>query len=63
MSSKSQESMVAAVNAVNNEGSSLRAASRLYNVTLKRKVMGQVDVECRPGPQTVLSEIEVVLRW
>ena len=46
----SQESMTAAVNAVNNECGSLRAASRLCSVpieTLRRKVMGQVDVECR----------------
>ena len=57
----SQESMTAAVNAVNNEGSSLRATCRLYNVpieTLRRRVMGQVDVECRPGPQTILSKEE-----
>ena len=53
--------MTAAVNAVNNEGSSLRAASRLYNVpieSLRRRVIGQVDVECRPSPQTVLSKEE-----
>ena len=53
--------MTAAVNAVNNEGSSLHAASRLYNVpieSLRRRVIGQVDVECRPGPQTVLSKEE-----
>ena len=49
----SQDSMTAAVNAVNNEGCSLRAASRLYNVSigsLQRRVIGQVNVECRPGP-------------
>ena len=53
--------MTATVNAVNNEGSSLRSASRLYNVpieSLRRKVIGQVDVECRPGPQTVLRKEE-----
>jgi hypothetical protein len=57
----SQESMTAAVDAVNKEHSSLRAASRLYNVpieTLRRRVSGQVDIECRPGPQTVLNKDE-----
>ena len=50
--------MTAAVNAVNNEGRSLRATCRLYNVPIERRVMGQVDVECRPGPQTILSKEE-----
>ena len=50
--------MTAAVNAVNKEGSS-RAASRLYNMpieTLRRRVIGQVDIECRPCSQLVLSK-------
>ena len=51
--------MTAAVNA-NIQGNSLCAASRLYNVpieSLRRSlVISQVDVECRPGPQTVLSK-------
>lgn len=51
--------MTAAVNAVNKEGSSLPAASRLYNMpieTLRRRVIGQVDIECRPCSQLVLSK-------
>ena len=53
----SEESMVAAVGYVN-EGNSLRGASRLYNVpleTLRRRVLGIVDVTCNPGPCTVLT--------
>jgi hypothetical protein len=56
----SQESMTAAVGAVNKEYSSLWAASRLYNVPIEteRRVSGQVDIECGPGPPTVLSKDE-----
>ena len=49
--------MVAAVGYVNEENS-LRGASRLYNVpleTLRRRVLGIVDVTCNPGPCTVLT--------
>ena len=38
-------------------GTSLRAASRMYNVpveSLRRRVIGNVDVTCRPGPPSVL---------
>ena len=54
------ESMVNAVKSVQ-EGKGLREASRLYNVpveTLRRQVTGAVDVVCRPGPPTVLTESE-----
>ena len=54
------ESMVNAVKSVQ-EGKGLREASRLYNVpveTLRRRVTGAVDVVCRPGPPTVVTESE-----
>lgn len=55
------ESMAAAVDAVKQEGKTLRAASRLYNVpleTLRRRVTGSVELDCKPGPKTVLSKEE-----
>ena len=42
-------------------GKGLREAARLYNVpveTLRRRVTGVVDIVCRPGPPTVLTEDE-----
>lgn len=54
------ESMINAVKSVQ-EGKGLREASRLYNVpveTLRRRVTGAVDIVCRPGPPTVLTEDE-----
>ena len=56
----SDESMKAAVQSVE-EGHGLREASRLYNVpveTLRRRVTGKVDIDCRPGPRTVLTKEE-----
>lgn len=56
----STESMAAAVQSVQ-DGKGLREASRLYNVpveTLRRRVTGKVDMECRPGPPTVLTQEE-----
>ena len=46
---------------------SMRAA-RLYNVpveTLRRRVTGKVDIDCRPGPTTVLTkeEEETIVRY
>ena len=55
-----QESMSAAVMSVG-EGKGLREASRLYNVpveTLRRRVTGKVEVDCRSGPPTVLTPDE-----
>ena len=55
------ESMAAAVEAVNQEGKTLCGASRLYNVpleTLRRRITGAVDLDCRPGPKTVLTKEE-----
>ena len=55
-----QESMVAGVRAVA-EGMGLREASRLYNLpieTLKRRTTGQIPLEAKPGPTTVLTEEE-----
>ena len=54
------ESMVAAVKSVQ-DGHGLRETSRLYNVpveTLRRRVTGAVQMGCRPGPATVLTEEE-----
>ena len=56
----SDESMKAAVQSVE-EGHGLREASRLFNVpveTLRRRVTGKVDIDCRPGPRTVLTKEE-----
>ena len=56
----SDESMAAAVVSVK-DGRGLREASRLYNVpveTLRRRVIGLVEVNCRPGPATALTEDE-----
>ena len=51
--------MVNAVKSVQ-EGNGLREASRLYVPveTFRRRVTGAVDVVCRPGPPTVLTESE-----
>lgn len=56
----SSESMKAAVKSVD-EGKGLREASRLYNVpveTLRRRVTGKVDIDCRPGLPTILTKDE-----
>ena len=53
--------MSAAVKSVLNGEECLREAARLYNVsveTLRRHVNGSVDLNCKPGPATVLSEEE-----
>ena len=55
------ESMRAATRAVKDNDMSLREASRLYNVpfeTLRRRVTESVELGCRPGPATVLSDDE-----
>ena len=52
--------MTAAVAYVNG-GNGLTEASRLYNVpleTLRRRVSGTVDMQCRPGPSTILTKVE-----
>ena len=56
----SKESMAAALQDVK-DGMGVREASRLYNLpyeTLRRRVAEKVDLECRPGPPTVLTEHE-----
>ena len=57
----SDVSMSAAVTSVFNGEQCLREAACLYNVlveTLRRHVSGSVDLNCKPGPATVLSEEE-----
>ena len=54
-------SMSAAMNSILEENKGLREAARLYNVpieTLRRRVNGSVDLHCKPGPPTVLTEEE-----
>ena len=49
--------MTAAVNSVNSALMGLREASRVYNMyveTLRRCVHGFVELNCKPGPCTVL---------
>ena len=49
--------MIAAIKKVE-EGLGLREASRQCNVpveTLRRRVVGAVGVDCKPGPPTVLT--------
>ena len=56
----SDESMAAAVRSVR-EGMGLRESARLYNVpieTLRRRVIGSVDLDCKSGPPTVLTKDE-----
>ena len=43
------------------DGMSVREAAKLYNLpyeTLRRRVIEKVDLECRPGPPTVLTDHE-----
>ena len=50
--------MTAAVDSVNSGSMGLREASRIYNIpveTLQRRVRGLVEMNCKPGPCTVLS--------
>lgn len=57
----SAQSMEQAVSSVRDEGKGLREASRLYDVpveTLRRRVNGLVEMDCRPGPATVLLKEE-----
>ena len=56
----SQESMYAAVKAVN-EGNGLRETARLFNLpveSLRRRIIGAVPIDCKPGPDPVLSKDE-----
>ena len=57
----SAQSMEQAVASVKDEGTGLRQVSRLYNVPvemLRRRVNGCVEMDCRPGPATVLLKEE-----
>ena len=55
----SKESMAAALQDVRG-GMSVREAAKLYNLPFEtlRRVVGKVDLECRSGPPTVLTEHE-----
>ena len=56
----SDESMAATVRSAR-EGMGLRESARLYNVpieTLRRRVIGSVDLGCKSGPPTVLTKDE-----
>ena len=57
----SDVSMAAAVNCVQKDGKGLRETACLYNLpveSLRRRVIGSVELNCRPGPPTVLTEEE-----
>ena len=57
----SAESMAAAVREIEEEGMGLREAARLYNLpveSLRRRIMGMVSIDCRPGPPTILTSYE-----
>ena len=53
--------MAVAVDCVQKEGKGLREMARLYNLpveSLRRRIIGSVELNCRPGPPTVLTEEE-----
>ena len=57
----SAESMAAAVREIEEEGMGLMEAARLYNLpveSLRRRIMGMVSIDCRPGPPTILTSYE-----
>ena len=42
-------------------GNPLRKAARMYNIpvkTLRRRIIGSVSLDCKPGPSTVLTKEE-----
>ena len=49
------------------EGNGLRSAARMLDVpleTLRRRVIGSVPLDCKPGPKTVLSkEEDLIFRY
>ena len=55
-----EESMSAAFQTVM-DGKGLRETSRIYNVPvemLRRRVNGSVELGCRPGPATILTDVQ-----
>jgi len=57
----SEESMMAAVKSIHDNGKGLREAARLHNIpveTLRRHASGSVEPGCKPGPHTVLTDEE-----
>ena len=53
--------MLEAVKSVVEDGTHLREVARIFDVpveTLRRRVVGSVPVNCRPGPKLVLKEEE-----
>ena len=56
----SNESMISAISSVQ-KGTNLRESAKLHNVpveTLRRRIIGDVDNDCKPGPATVLTKDE-----
>ena len=49
------------------EGNGLRSEARMFNVplkTLRRRVVGSVFIDCKPGPKTVLTkEEDLIFRY
>ena len=42
-------------------GNPLRKTARMYNIpveTLRRRIIGSVSLDCKPGPSTVLTKEE-----
>lgn len=56
-----QESIAAAVESITSAGMGLREASHVYNIpveTLRQRVHGFVEINCKRGPSTVLTDEE-----
>ena len=57
----SDQSMARAVDSATADGKGLRESARLYGVpieTLRQRVIGSVEVGCKPGPATIFSKEE-----
>ena len=60
-----QERMKSTVIAVQ-EDNGLRSEARMFDVpleTLRRRVVGSVSIDCKPGPKTVLTTEEDLIFW
>ena len=57
----SDQSMAGAVDSVVKNGKGLRESARFYGVpieTLRRRVNGSVEIDCKPGPATIFTKEE-----